>query len=126
MTIVYDPTNLVIAVNVSDYDRSLSWYRDVLGFEVSYELAEYGWCELTTPFGPSIGIGQTETVTAGNITPTFGVVDIDAAIAHLRAHDVEVEDWHQVGEMVRLSTFYDPDGTPWMLSQTLDQKAGRQ
>jgi catechol 2,3-dioxygenase-like lactoylglutathione lyase family enzyme len=111
MTIVYDPTNLVIAVNVSDYDRSLSWYRDVLGFEVSYELAEYGWCELTTPFGPS---------------PTFGVVDIDAAVAHLRAHDVEVEDWHQVGEMVRLSTFYDPDGTPWMLSQTLDQKAGRQ
>ena len=22
--------------------------------------------------------------------------------------------------MVRLSTFYDPDGTPWMLAQTLD------
>jgi len=27
--------------------------------------------------------------------------------------------------MVRLSTFYDPDGTPWMLAQVLDQKDGR-
>jgi len=27
--------------------------------------------------------------------------------------------------MVRLSTFYDPDGTPWMLAQTLDVKAAR-
>ena len=24
--------------------------------------------------------------------------------------------------MVRLSTFYDPDGTPWMLAQTLDEQ----
>ena len=24
--------------------------------------------------------------------------------------------------MVRLSTFYDPDGTPWMLAQTLVNK----
>ena len=27
--------------------------------------------------------------------------------------------------MVRLSTFYDPDGTPWMLAQTLDRKETR-
>ena len=59
---------------------------------------------------------------AGNITPTFGVRDIDAAIAELRGQDVKVEDWHEIPEMVRLSTFYDPDGTPWMLAQTLDAK----
>jgi uncharacterized protein YciI len=46
--------------------------------------------------------------------------DIDTAIAHLRKHDVQVEDWHEVSGMVRLSTFYDPDGTSWMLAQTLD------
>ena len=50
---------------------------------------------------------------------------IDAAIAHLREHDVKVEDWHEVSGMVRLSTFYDPDGTSWMLAQVLDQKDGR-
>jgi hypothetical protein len=97
----------------------------VLGFPVEYELKDYGWCELKTPFGFNIGLGQTETVTPGNVTPTFGVVDIDAAIAHLREHDVKVEDWHEIPGMVRLSTFYDPDGTSWMLAQGLDRKDDR-
>ena len=95
-------------MGVTDYDRSLAWYRDVLGFDLEYELKEYGWCELKTPFGFNIGLGQTEKVTPGNVTPTFGVRDIEAAIAHLREHDVNVEDWHEIPEMVRLSTFYDP------------------
>src|SRR3954469_1326166 len=125
MAIDFNPENCVVSVNVSDYDRSLAWYRDVLGFEVDYELADYGWCELRTPFGFSIGLGQTEEVTPGSVVPTFGVHDIDAAIAHLREHDVKVEDWHEIPDMVRLSTFWDPDGTSWMLAQTLDQKADR-
>ena len=121
MAIEYNPENCVISVGVSDYDRSLAWYRDVLGFDLVYELKEYGWGELKTPFGFNIGIGQTEKVEPGNVTPTFGVRDIDAAIAHLREHGVKVEDWHEISGMVRLSTFYDPDGTSWMLAQTLDQ-----
>jgi catechol 2,3-dioxygenase-like lactoylglutathione lyase family enzyme len=125
MAIDFNTENCVISVGVSDYDRSLAWYRDVLGFEVEYELAGYGWCELRTPFCFNVGLGQTETVEKGNVTPTFGVQDIDAAIAHLREHDVNVEDWHEVPGMVRLSTFFDPDGTPWMLAQTLDVKAAR-
>lgn len=124
-TIEYNPENCVISVGVTDYDRSLAWYRDVLGFELVYELKDYGWCELSTPFDFNIGLGQTETVTPGNVTPTFGVRDINAAIAHLRGHDVKVEDWHEVPGMVRLSTFYDPDGTSWMLAQLLDQKNER-
>jgi catechol 2,3-dioxygenase-like lactoylglutathione lyase family enzyme len=125
MTIDFNPANCVVSVNVSDYDRSLTWYRDVLGFEVDYELADYGWCELRTPFGFTIGLGQTEDVSPGTVVPTFGVHDIDAAIAHLREHDVKVEDWHEIPGMVRLSTFWDPDGTSWMLAQTLDQKSER-
>jgi catechol 2,3-dioxygenase-like lactoylglutathione lyase family enzyme len=125
MMIEYNTENCVISVGVSDYDRSLAWYRDVLGFGVVYELKEYGWAELTTPFGFNIGLGQTESVTPGNVTPTFGVHDIDAAIAYLREHDVQVEDWHEISGMVRLSTFYDPDGTSWMLAQTVDQKSER-
>jgi catechol 2,3-dioxygenase-like lactoylglutathione lyase family enzyme len=120
MALEYNPENSVISVGVTDYDRSVAWYRDVLGFELDYELKQYGWCELKTPFGFSIGLGQSETVAHGNITPTFGVRDIDAAIAHLRSREVKVEDWHEIPGMVRLSTFYDPDGTPWMLAQTLD------
>jgi predicted enzyme related to lactoylglutathione lyase len=93
VAIDYNPDNCVISVGVSDYDRALAWYRDVLGFELHYELPDYGWCELKTPFGFSIGLGQTETV--------------------------------EVPDMVRLSTFHDPDGTHWMLAQTLQPKDGR-
>ena len=125
MAIDYNSDNCVVSVSVTDYDRSLAWYRDVLGFPVVYELKEYGWGELKTPFGFNIGIGQTETVTPGNVTPTFGVRDIDEAIAYLRERDVKVEDWHEISGMVRLSTFYDPDGTSWMLAQTLDDKGER-
>jgi catechol 2,3-dioxygenase-like lactoylglutathione lyase family enzyme len=112
-------------VNVSDYDRALAWYRDILGFELAYELKQYGWCELKTPFGFNIGLGQAETVAQGNVTPTFGVRDIDASLAHLHEHGVKAEDWHEIPSMVRLATFYDPDGTPWMLAQALDQKDDR-
>jgi catechol 2,3-dioxygenase-like lactoylglutathione lyase family enzyme len=126
MGLDYRADNCVISVGVTDYDRSLAWYRDILGFSVDYELKEYGWCELDTPYGFKIGLGQTETVTPGSVTPTFGVHDIDAAIAYLREHDVNVEDWHEIPNMVRLSTFYDPDGTSWMLAQVLDgDKSGR-
>jgi CreA protein len=125
MTLDYNAANCVISVNVSDFERSKAWYRDVLGFELSYELTDYGWCELQTPFGFTVGLGQSEQVTPGSIVPTLGVHDIDEAIEHLRAHDVAVEDWHQVGSMVRLSTFFDPDGAAWMLAQTLDRKDER-
>src|SRR3954467_8796476 len=125
MTITYNPANCVVSVAVTDYDRSVAWYRDILGFELVYELKEYGWCELDTPFGFHIGIGQSETVTPGTLVPTFGVQDIDESIAHLREHDVKVEDWHEIPDMVRLATFWDPDGNSWMLAQTLDAKSDR-
>ncbi|MDP9285443.1 MAG: VOC family protein [Actinomycetota bacterium] len=57
-------------MSVSDYDRALAWYRDILGFELAYELKQYGWCELKTPFGFNIGLGQAETVAQGNVTPS--------------------------------------------------------
>ena len=122
----YTPENMVISVSVTDYDRALAWYRDLLGFELDYELKEYGWCELKTPFGPSVGLGQTENVTPGTTVPTFGVQDLDGARAHLEGNGVRFDDTSEVPGMVRLATFYDPDGNPWMLAQVLDgDKGGR-
>jgi CreA protein len=120
----YTPENMVISVAVTDYDRSLTWYRDLLGFELDYELKEYGWCELKTPFGPSVGLGQTEKVTPGTTVPTFGVQDLDGARKHLEGNGVQFDDTSEVPGMVRLATFYDPDGNPWMLAQVLDGDKG--
>jgi catechol 2,3-dioxygenase-like lactoylglutathione lyase family enzyme len=114
---------LVISVNVSDLQRAKDWYREVLGFELVYELAEYGWCEVQTPWGGvTIGLGQTEELKQGGTTPTFGVKDIAAARAHLESHDVRFDgDTYDIEGMVKLCTFYDPDGNACMLAEAKDR-----
>ncbi len=119
---------LTCAVAVTDYARSLAWYRDVLGFEPLYRLDDLAWAELVTPLpGVTLGIGQSEQVQPeGGATLTFGVTDIDATRARLEGLGVRFDgETGQVGEMVRLATFYDPDGNTFMLAQVLDQKLAR-
>jgi catechol 2,3-dioxygenase-like lactoylglutathione lyase family enzyme len=115
--------HLVCAVNVSDLGKALDWYREMLGFETVYRLDEYGWAEIETPVpGLSIGLGQVEDVGGqGAITPTFRVVDIDAARGYLEGNGVRFDgETREVPGMVRLASFYDPDGNPWMLAQVLN------
>jgi catechol 2,3-dioxygenase-like lactoylglutathione lyase family enzyme len=110
------------ALEVSDYDRSLAWYRDVLGWNVVFELPEWKWAQLQSPVtGLLVGIGQSEEVKqGGGATLTFTVSDIDAARGYLEGHDVRFDgETRQVEDMVRLATFYDPDGNTLMLAQQL-------
>jgi hypothetical protein len=88
----------------------------------SSKLEQYGWCEMSTPWsGIYIGLGQQEKdLKVGGTTPTFGVKDIAAARAHLESHDVRFDgDTHEIEGMVKLVTFYDPDGNAWMLAENL-------
>jgi catechol 2,3-dioxygenase-like lactoylglutathione lyase family enzyme len=105
---------------VSDLDRSIDWYRDALGFELDYRIDEYGWCELRTPVrGVTVGLGQSqESPKPSDTTPTWGVREIVAARGHLESLDVRFDgDIRDLG-MVKLATFYDPDGNPWMLAES--------
>ncbi len=89
---------------------------------MNYKLDEYGWCELDTA-NPTIhvGLGQTEEVkNTGGTVPTWRVRDIDATRAHLEGLDTRFDgETTEVPGMVRLATFFDPDGNPWMLAQVL-------
>jgi catechol 2,3-dioxygenase-like lactoylglutathione lyase family enzyme len=113
---------LVIAIGVSDLDRSIEWYRHMLGFELTYKLDEYGWGEVRSQLaGVSIGLGQSEEPQVTGAVPTWSVKDIEAARHYLESHGVRFDgDTQQVGDMVKLATFYDPDGNPWMLAQRVD------
>ena len=110
------------ALEVSDYDRSLAWYRDMLGWEVVFELPEWKWAQLQTPVtGLLVGLGQSERVKeGGGATLTFTVEDIEAARSYLEGEGVRFDgETGQVEDMVRLATFYDPDGNALMLAQQL-------
>jgi CreA protein len=113
--------NLVISVNVSDLSRSLEWYREMLGFELIYKLDEFGWGEVSSPIaGVSLGLGQVEEPKVSGNTPTWGVTDIEAARGYLEGKGVRFDgETQDVGGMVLLATFFDPDGNPYMLAQNL-------
>ena len=114
---------LTAAISVSDLERSKQFFQEVLGFEHIYTLSDWGWCELRTGVpGVTLGIGQAESVQPeGGATLTFGVEDIDAARSWLEGHDVRFDgDTREIQGMVRLATFYDPDGNTFMLAQVLD------
>ena len=111
--------HLTIACGVSNLDDAITWYRDLLGFELIYKLEDMGWCEMRTAWtGISIGLGQSEKPTVGGTTPVFGVKDIEAARNHLESNGVRFDgETRVIPDMVKLATFYDLDGNPWMLAE---------
>jgi predicted enzyme related to lactoylglutathione lyase len=111
----------VISVNVSDLGRSLEWYKEALGFTEIYRMDQYGWAEVATAIrGVSIGLGQTEEIKVGGTVPTFSVKDLATAKAHIESKGGTFEgEPYDIEDQVKLVTFYDPDGNPFMLAQTL-------
>ena len=118
---------ITLSSSVKDLDKSIAWFNDVLGFEEVFKVAEAGWAEVSTPTeGVSIGLDQTDADVegAGGSVPVFGVVDIDAARAELEAKGVEFAgDTVELPGMVKLATFFDPDGNRYMFAQSLVEGA---
>tara|TARA_A100001391_G_scaffold174637_1_gene137142 strand:+ start:196 stop:576 length:381 start_codon:yes stop_codon:yes gene_type:complete len=120
--IPFEP-ELTIAMRVSDMNASIAWYTGVLGFELLYKMDDFGWAEMKSPVpGVQLGVSQVEAVKPGGPTPTWAVSDIDSARATLEAQGVKFDgDTILIPDMVKLATFFDPDGNSLMLSQTLGQ-----
>ena len=112
---------LTISIQCKDMPKSRAWYRDVLGFTPLYELPDIGWCELATEcVKVNVGLSQVENPKVGGPVPTFGVHDIEAARAKLEAKKVRFDGETQtIPGLVKLATFFDPDGNALMLFQEL-------
>ena len=110
------------AYNVSDVKSSIDWYQDILGFKVQYHLEEMGWCEMETHIPKvNVGLSQVENPEVkGGPTLTWGVIDIDAARAELESKGVKFDgETTEIPDMVKLATFFDPDGNHLMMYQGL-------
>ncbi len=115
---------LTAALQVADMDKAIAWYTEVLGFELLYKLDEMGWAEVRTEVpNTNLGLSQVESPKVqGGATLTFGVNDIDSSRKQLEDKDVRFDgDTMEIPGMVKLATFYDPDGNKMMLFQTLGE-----
>lgn len=112
---------ITIAFSVSDRKATAKWYEDHLGFKAVFSIDEAGWTELATNTpGVTIGLGDAEEIKASNTTPVFGVADCDAARTALEQAGIKFDgDTMEIPEMVKLATFFDPDGHPLMIAQDL-------
>ncbi|MCA1198041.1 VOC family protein [Sphingomonas sp. R647] len=113
---------LTCALSVTSLDRSIPWYENVLGMTLMYRMDEIAWCELTSSVARvSVGLSQVESAGGpGGATLTFGVTDLDTAKAALDAAGVRQDGpINEIPGMVRLLTFYDPDGNALMFYQDL-------
>ncbi len=93
-----------------------------MGFKLQYHLEEMGWCELESSVPKvNVGLSQVEKPKVeGGPTLTWGVVDIDAARKELEGKGVKFDgETREIPGMVKLATFFDPDGNHLMLYQSL-------
>ncbi|MCC6321204.1 MAG: VOC family protein [Phycisphaerales bacterium] len=116
--------SLTISMQVKDRKRSVKWYGEVLGASLIYDVEEIGWCEVTTEVEGgkvALGFSQVESPKTGaGPVPVFGVKDIDAARARMEKQSVKFDGpTVTIPGMVRLATFFDPDGNAMMLHQSL-------
>ena len=113
---------LTCSIGVTSLDRAIPWYQQLFGMTLLYRLEDMAWCELQSPVARvNVGLSQVESVPqGGGATLTFGVTDLDAAKAALDAAGVRQDgEIMEIPGMVRLLTFYDPDGNALMFYQDL-------
>lgn len=108
------------AFHVKSVSAAKAWYAEVLGCEVVYELAEMGWCEVSTPSKSAL-LGLSEnpgTKASGDAFFGMGVKDMAAAKKHLVAKKVTLDgDVIEIPNVVKLLYFQDPDGNKLMFYQ---------
>jgi lactoylglutathione lyase len=123
-------------LTVSDLDRSLAFYRDVVGLPLAYELPERGaaffWCG--APGGAMLGLWSLGSAPiALNLHIAFDVAldDVIAAPARLRALGVtplsffgqESDEASAIGWMPAAAVYFrDPDGHLLEYLAMLDEK----
>jgi catechol 2,3-dioxygenase-like lactoylglutathione lyase family enzyme len=118
---------LTCAMECADLQTSVEWYQAILGFELLYVADELAWAELRSPVARvNIGLSQVENPSQqGGATLTWGTTDLDGMRARLEAANVRFDgDTQEIPDMVRLATFFDPDGNTHMLYQDIAPQGG--
>lgn len=108
-----------VSLNVSDTDRSLAFYRDVLGLRILPRPDfPFGGAWLDAGNGREIHLIEADVPPDHGQHVAFRVDDIDAVVASLRAAGQRLPDPKPVGGTATRQTFLrDPDGNLLELTQ---------
>jgi catechol 2,3-dioxygenase-like lactoylglutathione lyase family enzyme len=104
-----------ITLAVADMNRSVKFYRDVLGFKVDYKSA--GWSELKIG-NFYLGLYEEKPKkSAGGPLPVLEVTNIKKTVADLKKKKVKFREGLYEEDYGWLAIFTDPDGYQYELFQ---------
>ena len=104
---------LLVQLAVSDLDRAIGFYCEVLGFELEERNESLKWARVDPGLeGVTLGLGEQPTPRgSASVSLNFGVADVDAARAALEAKGVRFTGpTRTIPGVVVLADFEDPDG----------------
>jgi len=111
----------LVPLTVADVDRSLVFYRDVLGFHLDHDVFPGNGMRVVqfTPPGSacSIAFGTGMGVGAPVSNLHLVVDDLEQTRATLVARGLDVTAIHDMGGGVRYAFFADPDENSWALQE---------
>ncbi len=116
-----------VLYRVQDIARARAFYGETLGLPVRGEDPEGRWVEFGPPRGPRILLHQSPEGVPGNAGggALFEVRNARRVLHRLRRQGVRVGDLVEIPGVMVLGTFYDPDGNPLYVVQSLLPKAPR-
>lgn len=110
----------LLPLTVSDVDRSIVFYRDVVGFDLDHDVSPGNGMRVVqlTPPGSAcsiaFGTGMGSSAPVSNIH--LVVDDLEATRSTLVARGLDVTEIHDMGG-VRYAFFSDPDANSWALQE---------
>ncbi|BFM26206.1 VOC family protein [Microbacterium sp. che218] len=111
----------LVPLSVSDVDRSITFYRDVVGFVLDHDVSPGHGMRVVqlTPPGSSCSISFGVGMGAGAPVSNLHLVvdDLDSVRAGLAANGLDVSPVQDMGGGVRYAFFADPDGNSWALQE---------
>lgn len=112
---------LVCSMSVTDHAKSAQWYGDVLGFSVVFTNEEMGMTYMATSVeNVWLDLSQVEKPDVRGPALVWGVQSVDEARAVIEAKGVRFDGpSREFGGMVKLATFFDPDGNTLMFYENL-------
>ena len=124
MAIADIDSDITISLSVTDRHASAAWFEKMLGFTLRYHGDDFGWSEMATKTeNVVLGLAEASEPKPGNSVPVFGTPDLDSTRKAMEDAGVSFDgDTMEIEGMVKLATFFDPDGNALMIAQDLSKQ----